>query len=68
MAAARCSASEGVGISWSVERAEDDGEAVVAVSAKALPTLTEGALLSDAAGTFRVRAAAGGVGQPDDLQ
>ncbi len=60
---AATTAPEGVGIAWSVERAEDDGEAVLAVSAKAVPTLTEGALLSDAAGTFRVRAAAGGAGE-----
>ena len=60
---AATTAPEGVGISWSVERAEDDGEAVLAASAKAVPTLTEGALLSDAAGTFRVRAAAGGAGE-----
>ena len=60
---AAATAPEGVGIEWSVERAEDDGEAVLAVSAKAVPTLTEGALLSDATGTFRVRAAAGGAGE-----
>ncbi len=60
---AAATAPEGVGIDWSVERAEDDGEAVLAVSAKAVPTLTDGALLSDATGTFRVRAAAGGAGE-----
>lgn len=60
---AATTAPEGVGISWSVERAEDDGEAVIAVSAKPVPTLTEGALSTDAAGTFKVRAAAGGAGE-----
>jgi hypothetical protein len=70
-------AAEGIGLQaatvpadvplrWSVERVADDSTGIRAVSANAVPSLTQteftAILLSDAAGTFSVRAVAGQAG------